>query len=354
MRDGGGATAIRAWLNGVALGGCGSAASCAQPLVLPLKQDQADGTDVLVLAVNSTAPGRLRRVFVVMKSDDIPSESSEAEHTALIYEAPEFVEQVREHLPRGWRLIELTNDTTKLALSTVEAAIGDVPAALLDSMPSLKLHQGVGFVTPIEFKQCHGGLAFNVSERYPNLQICRGGSFIADYARTIAEWCIAASLELVFQLGSVTTQMKECAWSESAPSCPRHSTFGTRPALMNMTLGIVGYGHVGKQVAQLGSALFGSVVGSSPGVSGPAPAPLSWWSTNNDDVLRSSDLIVLSFFDHGPDTVGLINSTAFSLMKRGARVVMFVGSLGVDEEAAFKSVQSGHLAGLAINQWWER
>ena len=33
---------------------------------------------------------------------------------------------------------------------------------------------------------------------------------------------------------------------------------------------------------------------------------------------------------------------------------MFVGSLGVDEEAAFKSVQSGHLAGLAINQWWER
>ena len=79
-----------------------------------------------------------------MKSDDIPSKSSEAEHTALIYEAPEFVEQVREHLPRGWRLIELTNDTTKLALSTVEAAIGDVPAALLDSMPSLKLHQGVG------------------------------------------------------------------------------------------------------------------------------------------------------------------------------------------------------------------
>ena len=74
----------------------------------------------------------------------------------------------------------------------------------------------------------------------------------------------------------------------------------------------------------------------------------------NDDVLWVADVLVLSFFDHGPQTVGLINRTAFSLMKPGARVVMFVGSLGVDEEAAFEYLENGYLAGMAINQWWER
>ena len=73
MRDGGGATTVRVWLNGVVLGGCGSATQCAQPLLLPLPshglrgQEEEEEEDVLVLAVNTTAPGRLRRVFVVRR-----------------------------------------------------------------------------------------------------------------------------------------------------------------------------------------------------------------------------------------------------------------------------------------------
>ena len=167
----------------------------------------------------------------------------------------------------------------------MEAAIGDVPPALFGAMPKLRLHQGVGYVTPMEYKQCHGGLGFNVTRRYPKLQICRGGSDIgAAYARTIAEWVLAASLELVFKLGRVTQELKACAWSKASPACPRHSTWGARPSLMNMTLGIVGYGKVGRQVAALAAPLFGQVVASSPNVSGAAPAPLSWWGADNDAV----------------------------------------------------------------------
>ena len=41
--------------------------------------------------------------------------------------------------------------------------------------------------------------------------------------------------------------------------------------------------------------------------------------------LRAADVIVLSFFDHGASTVGLINASSFDIVKPGARLVLFVG-----------------------------
>ena len=128
MRDGGGATAIRAWLNGVALGGCGSAASCAQPLVLPLKQDQADDTTVLVLAVNTTAPGRLRRVFVVMKSDDTPPESSEAEHTVRVSYLEIYNEEIRDLMSKKPQKLELKDKDTGVYVKDLSTFVVKSPA----------------------------------------------------------------------------------------------------------------------------------------------------------------------------------------------------------------------------------
>jgi hypothetical protein len=69
LRDGGGAASVQIWLNGVHIGGCDSALSCRQPLVLPLptraSPSDATTTDVLVLAVNTTQPGQLRRLFTL-------------------------------------------------------------------------------------------------------------------------------------------------------------------------------------------------------------------------------------------------------------------------------------------------
>lgn len=192
---------------------------------------------------------------------------------ALVYEDSAFVHSLRARLAAdpqsNWSLVELSDS---VHLVDVEAVVGDVPAALLDAMPKLKLWQSVGYVTPVEYRR-----APNITTRYPGVQVCRGGSTIgSEYARTIAEWIVAASLELVFKLGATSQQMLDCAWEQGSPSCPHHSTFGTRPALANMTLGIVGYGKVGAQVAALSSNLFGSVVASNPNVTGTAPAPLAW------------------------------------------------------------------------------
>jgi phosphoglycerate dehydrogenase-like enzyme len=156
---------------------------------------------------------------------------------ALIFEEPEFIAKVQSHLTSDYELIPLTSNTSAADIARAEAVVGDVPAALLKDMPALKLWQSVGFVTPLEYRKKP-----NIAKEYPNLKICRGGGIGAVYARTIAEWIVAASLELVFKLRQTSKAMVDCAWSRSSPNCPVHSTFGTRPALMNMTLGIIGYG----------------------------------------------------------------------------------------------------------------
>ena len=104
--------------------------------------------------------------------------SASPKRTALIYEDPAFVQRVRASLPPDapWELVELSNTMGPADLATVEVAIGDVPAALLDVMPRLRLWQGVGYVTPVEYKMCAGGLPFNITAKYPNLSVCRGGS----------------------------------------------------------------------------------------------------------------------------------------------------------------------------------
>jgi phosphoglycerate dehydrogenase-like enzyme len=274
---------------------------------------------------------------------------TDAKPVALIYEDPAFIAKVQSHLVSDYELIPLTASTSLADIARAEAVVGDVPAALLKDMPALKFWQSVGFVTPLEYRQRP-----DIAKEYPGLKICRGGGIGAVYARTIAEWILAASLELVFKLGQTTKAMTDCAWSESSPNCPIHSTFGTRPALMNMTLGIVGYGKVGQQVSEISSALFGKVVASDIAATGDAPSPLAWWTTDNNKVLQAADVIVLAFNDHINATVGLISAASFKVMKPGAQLVMFVGSLGVDEKAAYDAVASGALGGIAINQWWER
>ena len=77
LRDGRGDFAVTIWLNGVLLGGCKSPTECDLPIVLtipplamgemgsPSEEDRADTATSLVIAINTTANGQLRRGFTL-------------------------------------------------------------------------------------------------------------------------------------------------------------------------------------------------------------------------------------------------------------------------------------------------
>jgi hypothetical protein len=68
LKDGSGATSVTVWLDGVMLGGCASSVECAREMSLSLPgagRRLAPGKSALVVRVNTTTTGSLRRMFVL-------------------------------------------------------------------------------------------------------------------------------------------------------------------------------------------------------------------------------------------------------------------------------------------------
>ncbi|MEW6386710.1 MAG: D-isomer specific 2-hydroxyacid dehydrogenase family protein [Thermodesulfobacteriota bacterium] len=114
--------------------------------------------------------------------------------------------------------------------------------------------------------------------------------------------------------------------------------------LSNMSLGVVGLGRLGALVASYGQA-FGM--------------PVYYWSRNsrNDAYTRCSSLpelaraadIVSVHVHHTPETGGLIDRAFFQAMRPGSYFINTARGEVVDEEALLAALESGHLAGAALD-----
>ena len=112
------------------------------------------------------------------------------------------------------------------------------------------------------------------------------------------------------------------------------------------TLGLVGYGHIGRQVARRAAALGMTVIAHDPFATvddgGSARLlPL-------DDVLAAADVVSL----HARATAGsapLMNAAAFAAMREGSYFINSAREQLVDEAALRAALTSGHIAGAALD-----
>ena len=116
--------------------------------------------------------------------------------------------------------------------------------------------------------------------------------------------------------------------------------------LNGKTMGIVGYGRIGKKVAQIGHA-FGMKIIVTSNRRPPYLAPEVQWGTL-DEVFAASDFVSL----HCPlqdSTRGLIDSARIEQMKPGAFLINTSrGGLIVEEDLA-RALDSGRLGGAALD-----
>lgn len=113
--------------------------------------------------------------------------------------------------------------------------------------------------------------------------------------------------------------------------------------LYGKTMGIVGYGNIGKAVAQIASA-FGMKVLVSTRTQRPCPYPL----TDFTDLLQKSDVLSL----HCPltkDNETMINAAALSQMKKSAYLINTARGGLVDEEALARALNEGIIAGAGLD-----
>ena len=119
--------------------------------------------------------------------------------------------------------------------------------------------------------------------------------------------------------------------------------------LAGKTLGVLGLGRIGRQVARRALGLGMRVVAFDPFVAvercrelGVEPAPTL------DDVYAAADVITL----HLPlndSTRGLLGADAFARMRDGVRIVNAARGGLVDEGALVEAIQSGKVAGAALD-----
>ena len=159
--------------------------------------------------------------------------------------------------------------------------------------------------------------------------------------QSVAEHVFGSLLNLTHNLSRYNAAVRRGEWQKSQDFCLM--TYPLRE-LSTMTLGIVGYGALGKGVARL-ARNFGMrvIVSMRPGTSESSEDRVPF-----DTLLRRSDVISLHC-PLTPDTAGLFDAEAFSKMKSDAILINTARGGLVESEALVAALTRGDIAAAAID-----
>ena len=121
--------------------------------------------------------------------------------------------------------------------------------------------------------------------------------------------------------------------------------------LRGQTLGLVGFGHIARMVADRANAFGFRLLACDPYVDGAAMAARGVEKVTLQTLLARADVVSC----HTPltgETRGLIGRAQFAAMKAGAILINTSRGKVVDEEALIAALRSGHLAGAGLDVLW--
>jgi glycerate dehydrogenase len=160
----------------------------------------------------------------------------------------------------------------------------------------------------------------------------------------VAQAVFALLLELTNQTGALSAGARAGRWQACDDFCYWD---GELVELDGLTLGIVGYGAIGRRVADIARALGMRVVATSrsraAGASGEGVEFLSL-----DDVFRTADVVSLHC-PLAPETKQLVNAARLATMKPTAYLVNTARGGLVDEQALADALAAGRIAGAGLD-----
>jgi len=119
--------------------------------------------------------------------------------------------------------------------------------------------------------------------------------------------------------------------------------------LAGKTLGVIGLGRIGREVARRAAGLDMKVVGFDPFLAPDRAAELGIDAASGlTDLLTRVDFLTVHT-PLTPETTNLIGAKELAAMKKGARVINCARGGIINEEALVESLKSGHLAGAALD-----
>ncbi|MFR7477476.1 MAG: D-2-hydroxyacid dehydrogenase [Acutalibacteraceae bacterium] len=205
-----------------------------------------------------------------------------------------------------------------------------VDEALLSQLPDLKM------ITTLATGYNQIDLAATAARGIP---VCNVPAYCTE---AVSQFTFALILEMANHVGAHSQLVRQGQYEQS-----RDAVYSTLPFLEldGLKLGILGYGEIGRRVANLGLA-FGMQVLLHSRTEKPAPQGCRW--VDEETLFRESDILSL----HCPlteETRGFINRERLALMKPGARLINVARGGVWDEQAVADALYSGHLGAVAAD-----
>jgi len=222
-------------------------------------------------------------------------------------------------------LIDLVRDA-----DAVIAQFASVNAALVNAMTKAKVIVRYG----IGYDNVDTGAA-----RERGIPVCNVPDYCID---EVADHTLAFILASTRQVVTNALHLREGKWGLATP-------LSTMSSLKHLTIGIVGFGRIGREVVKRLLAFKARVLVFDPVVAADEIAGSGAVAAASFDELLAQSDIVSPHCPSTPKTKNLFNSAAFSKMKPGS-VFINVGRGDLADSAAITAaLQSGHLAGAALD-----
>ena len=170
-----------------------------------------------------------------------------------------------------------------------------------------------------------------------NITVCNAGSYSTN---AVAQHVFALILEHYNKVGEYNKFVKDGGWIHSE----KFSPFKPMKEMDGRTLGIVGYGSIGKKVAKIAQAFDMKVLAYNRSPKKDEGVRF----VEMDELLEKSDIVSI----HCPlnrDSEKMCNKDFFSKMKDGALFINTSRGGVVDEPALIEAVKLGKLSGAGLD-----
>mmetsp|Transcript_120717 Transcript_120717/g.336846 ORF Transcript_120717/g.336846 Transcript_120717/m.336846 type:complete len:369 (+) Transcript_120717:71-1177(+) len=264
----------------------------------------------------------------------------------VLGQASRIVPSLKARLGSDWKVESLSleeasagkvNDALVIITSPLPAV-----NALIARLPCLRLVQSMA-----------AGIEFLDLDACPqHLTICNTNTM----DKAIAEYAMSAMLHWQVQLREEDRKFREAKYfvppfrfeGYSAGPAPFHGELGGK------ILGIVGFGHIGSEVARRAAAFDMRVLAVANRRRDVPPQHVDWCGTGADlhKMLSESHFVVVCC-SLTSGTWGLINADALACMRTDAVFINVARGHVVDEDALYDTLKNKRIRGAVLDVWWQ-
>lgn len=161
----------------------------------------------------------------------------------------------------------------------------------------------------------------------------------------VAEHAVAMALALLGKVVEFESDLKKGKWNRTKEADDMWTS------IRNKKIGILGYGHIGKNIAKYLKAFDCHIIGFGRNVNSEMDDFAVEISNNLDEVIAKSD-VLFNVLPLNPETKHIINAEKIAKMK-GKYIITVGRGETILEEALYNGLKDGTLAGAAIDVWYK-